>query len=46
MTISVIGVGAVLMQAMGFNSAKARDALEDANCDVDAAIEWLLVSCV
>lgn len=31
---------------MGFDSAKAREALDEANCDVDAAIEWLLVSCV
>lgn len=29
-------------QAMGFNKQKAREALEETNCDPDAAIEYLL----
>ena len=31
---------------MGFDAVKARVALEEADCDLDAAIEWLLASCV
>ena len=34
------------MQGMGFDAVKAREALEEADCDLDAAIEWLLASCV
>jgi translation elongation factor EF-Ts len=33
-------------QGMGFDATKAREALEEADCDLDAAIEWLLASCV
>lgn len=35
-----------VVQAMGFDALKAREALEETDCDVDAAIEWLLASCV
>ena len=33
-------------QGMGFDAVKAREALEEADCDLDAAIEWLLACCV
>ncbi|KAK9806836.1 hypothetical protein WJX72_004445 [[Myrmecia] bisecta] len=34
------------LQAMGFSKAQAKDALEEANYDVEGAIEWLVANCI
>ena len=34
------------VQLMGFSNAKAKEALEECDNDVDAAIEWLVVNCI
>ena len=38
--------GVQQMMEMGYSRAKARDALQECNCDVEAAIEYLAVACV
>lgn len=43
---AAMGCDIAHLQAMGFDMLKAREALEETECDVDAAIEWLLASCV
>lgn len=34
------------IQGMGFSRAKAKEALEECNFSVDAAVDWLVSNCV
>lgn len=35
-----------ILQGMGFSKSKAKEALQENNHDLEAAIEWLVANCI